>query len=247
MVAKAIILIPARLRSVRLPNKPLARISGEAMITHVARRAVEADIAPVCVAAGDSEIVDEVQRAGFDAVLTDSDLPSGSDRCIAALNALAKKAEGSSYDIVINLQGDMPNIEADALRLVLAALEASDADCATLVHRCSAAQIADENQVKAVLALDERVDYPRCLYFSRHALPFGAGVVWGHIGIYAWRVAALLEFASLAPTPLERREKLEQLRALENNMVIVAAKTKHPPISVDSPEDLERARKEMEG
>ena len=242
-MAKVIILIPARLEARRLPNKPLAQIAGAAMITHIARRAHLADIAPVLVAAGDAEIVEEVKKAGFEAVLTDPALPSGSDRCVAALKAL--QAGGEDYDIVINLQGDMPNIEPEAIRAVFTALDGQDADCATLVHPCSPQQIADNNQVKAVLALEETAPYPRCLYFSRNAIPSGAGTIWGHIGIYAWRYASLMEFASLAPTPLEKREQLEQLRALENNMVMIAAKIKNPPISVDAPADLERARKEM--
>jgi 3-deoxy-manno-octulosonate cytidylyltransferase (CMP-KDO synthetase) len=237
---EAIILIPARLAAERLPTKPLADIAGEAMILHIVRRAVEAGIAPVYVAAGDSEIVEAVEAAGFQALLTDPALPSGSDRCVAALKAL-----GKNYDIVINLQGDMPNIEAASIAAVYDGIMASDADCATLVHRCTPEQKQDPNQVKAVLALEGQADYPRCLYFSRSCIPSGTGEVWGHVGLYAWRAASLLEFASLPPTPLEQREKLEQLRALENNMIITAAKTSSPPISVDRAEDLERARKEM--
>lgn len=240
-MSKPIILIPARMAAQRLPNKPLADIGGEPMILHIVRRAKEANIGAVCVAAGDSEIVAAVSNCGFQAVLTDPALPSGTDRCVEALKII-----GGDYDCVINLQGDMPNISTEAIKLSYEALKASDdADCATIIHPCNAKDANDPNQVKAVLALDGTAKFPRCLYFSRSPIPNGSNNFWGHIGLYAWRPTSLLKFAQLKPTPLEQSEKLEQLRALENNMVIVAGKIKNPPISVDSPADLELARKVM--
>lgn len=240
-MSKPIILIPARMAAQRLPNKPLADICGEPMILHIVRRANEANIGEVCVAAGDSEIVEAVSNCGFKAVLTDPALPSGTDRCVEVLKML-----DGDYDCVINLQGDMPNVSPESIRLSYEALMASDeADCATIIHPCSPKEAQNPNQVKALLALEGTAKFNRCLYFSRQAIPYGTNNFWGHIGLYAWRPASMLKFAQLKPTPLEISEKLEQLRALENNMVIVAGKIKSPPISVDSPADLELARKVM--
>ena len=248
VMAKPIILIPARMASGRLPGKPLAEIGGEAMIVHMARRAEAAGIAPVVVAAGDNVIVEHVEKAGFRAVLTASDLASGSDRCAAAL---AQIERGAAYDVIINLQGDMPNIAAAAISACYEALIESGgaggagADCATLVHLCDAAGRENPDQVKAVLAHHAAGRYPKAIYFSRAAVPSGEGDIWGHVGIYAWRRESLLKFSGLAPSPLEKRERLEQLRAIENDMVIIAAKIDTPPLSVDSEADLARAREIM--
>lgn len=242
---KSLIIIPARLASQRLPNKPLALIGSEAMIVHVARAGAGVEGAQVLVAAGDREIKEVVEKAGFEAILTDPVLPSGSDRCVAAIQQLQDRGVDVP-EVVINLQGDMPNITPDSIRTVQQVLEESDCDCATLVHPCTPAQETDPNQVKAVLAQSAAgATYPRCLYFSRATIPAGEGTIWGHVGIYAWRLASLLEFARLPPSPLEKREKLEQLRALENNFVLRAAMIDEPPLSVDSPEDLEHAKRLM--
>jgi 3-deoxy-manno-octulosonate cytidylyltransferase (CMP-KDO synthetase) len=238
-VSRPIVLIPARLASTRLPDKPLADINGVPMIVRVWQRAMAADIGPVAVAAAEPEIVSAVEAAGGRAVLTDPALPSGSDRIHAALGLLDPDGR---HDAVVNLQGDLPAIDPAALRTVLAAL-APGVDIATL-----AAEIAEErertdpNVVKAVLALPPGARCGRALYFTRATAPTGPGPLWHHIGIYAYRRAALARFVSLPPSPLELRERLEQLRALEAGMRIDAAIVDTIPHGVDTPADLERVR-----
>ena len=242
-MANPIILIPARMASARLPDKPLALIGDAAMIIHVARRATEAGIAPVVVAAGDEVIAEAVKKEGFRAVLTPPELPSGSDRCLAALDEI--DAQGD-YDIIVNLQGDMPDIAPEAICACYEVLASGAADIATLVAPCDEDQKHNPDQVKAVLSQsEERQNHARVLYFSRALVPSGAGEVWGHIGLYAWRRAALMKFSSLPPSRLELRENLEQLRALEAGMAIEAAIIDRPPLSVDSLADLEKAREVM--
>ena len=236
-----ILLIPARLASTRLPAKPLADIGGVPMIVRVLRQAEAAGLGPVAVAAGDAEIAAAVKAAGGQAVLTDPDLPSGSDRIHAALEKLDPQR---CHDVVINLQGDLPALDPAKIRAVAAALEDSGADIATL-----AAQIADPSErdnpsvVKAVVAWDEDGMRGRALYFTRATAPTGDGPLFHHVGIYAYRRDALTRFVGLPPSPLEMREKLEQLRALEANMSIAVARVDSVPLSVDTPSDLERARK----
>ena len=239
-----IILIPARMASARLPDKPLALIGDTAMIIHVARRAALAGIGPVVVAAGDEVIAEMVKKEGFRAVLTPPDLPSGSDRCLAALDEI--DSEGA-YDIIVNLQGDMPDIAPEAICACYEVLASgtATADIATLVAPCAEDQKHNPDQVKAVLSQNEGQNHARVLYFSRALVPSGAGEVWGHIGLYAWRRAALVKFSSLPPSGLELRENLEQLRALEAGMVIETAIIDRPPLSVDSLTDLEKAREVM--
>lgn len=235
-----IVIIPARLAATRLPNKPLADIEGVPMIVRVLRQAQAAGVGPVAVAAGDSAIVDAVEAAGGRAVLTDPDLPSGSDRIIAALAELDPEGR---HDVVINLQGDMPFLKASALT-DCARLLADHADCdiATIVEAETSPEIrTNPDAVKAVLALQPDGRSGRALYFTRSTL-YGDGPVWHHHGVYAYRRDALLRFAAAPPSPLERREKLEQLRAMELGMTIWAAVVDATPISVDNPADLERAR-----
>jgi 3-deoxy-manno-octulosonate cytidylyltransferase (CMP-KDO synthetase) len=235
-----VVIVPARMASTRLPGKPLADINGEAMIVQVWRRAMEADVGPVVVACAEREIFDVVNDAGGKAVITRADHPSGSDRAFEALNNI--DPEGL-HDAVINVQGDLPTIEAEAVRAVLRPLEQPDADIATLVS-----QITDEdekdnpNVVKAVLSMVDGADIGRALYFSRQRVPSGEGPLFHHIGLYAFRRAALERFVKLAPAPLERRERLEQLRALEAGMRIDAALVDTVPLGVDTPADLQRAR-----
>jgi 3-deoxy-manno-octulosonate cytidylyltransferase (CMP-KDO synthetase) len=236
---RPIVLIPARLASTRLPNKPLADIHGKPMIVRVWERAMAAGIGPVAVAAAEPEIVQAVESAGGRGILTDPALPSGSDRIHAALGQLDP---GASHDVVVNLQGDLPAIDPAALRAVVEALGA-EADIATL-----AAEIVEErertdpNVVKAVLALPPGGRTGRALYFTRATAPTGPGPLWHHIGIYAYRRAALARFVGLPPSPLEQRERLEQLRALEAGMRIDAAVVDTIPLGVDTPADLERVR-----
>ncbi|MBL8773522.1 MAG: 3-deoxy-manno-octulosonate cytidylyltransferase [Phenylobacterium sp.] len=235
-----IVLIPARMAATRLPGKPLADIGGTPMIVRVLRQALAADMGPVVVAAGDPEIVAAVEDAGGRAVLTDPGLPSGSDRILAAL---AEVDPAARHDVVINLQGDMPFVGASVL-LDCGALLATHASCdiATLVApETSAADRANPDVVKAVLAMEPDGRSGRALYFTRSTL-YGEGPVWRHIGIYGYRRGALQRFNAAPPSPLERREKLEQLRAMELGLTIWAAVADAAPISVDSPADLERAR-----
>lgn len=238
----AIVVIPARLAATRLPGKPLADIGGAPMIVRVWRQAVAAGAGPVAVAAGDPEIVRAVTEAGGRAVLTDPDLPSGSDRILAALSELDP---GRVFDQVINLQGDMPFVAPALVSACARLLAETPCDIATLVApETSAADRANPDVVKAVLAMrDERCG--QALYFTRSTL-YGDGPVWRHIGVYGYRRAALEAFNAAPPSPLERREKLEQLRAMELGLSIWAAVAEAAPISVDTPADLAQARAHAE-
>jgi 3-deoxy-manno-octulosonate cytidylyltransferase (CMP-KDO synthetase) len=194
----------------------------------------------VVVAAGEAEIVAAVEAAGGRALLTDPDLPSGSDRIWAALKAMDPKA---SHDVVVNLQGDLPALDPAQLKAVVGALEKSGADIATLAAPIdNEADRANPAVVKAVVAWDARERLGRALYFTRACAPTGEGALYHHVGLYAYRRAALESFVALPPSPLERREKLEQLRALEAGMSIAVARVDEAPLSVDTPADLERAR-----
>lgn len=235
-----IVLIPARMASTRLPGKPLADIGGVPMIVRVWRQAVAAGVGPVVVAAAEREIADAVEAAGGRAVLTAPDLPSGSDRIFAALEALDSRAE---HDVVINLQGDLPALDPEAVRAVASALAETGADIATLAAEIdNDADRDNPNVVKPVVAWETDGQRGRALYFTRARAPHGDGALFHHIGIYAFRRGALARFVTLAPSPLERREKLEQLRALEAGMSIAVARVDKVPLSVDTQEDLERAR-----
>lgn len=235
-----IILIPARMAATRLPGKPLADIGGLPMIVRVLRQAQAANAGPVAVAAGDPEIVEAVRAAGGRAVLTDPELPSGSDRILAALAELDPDVR---HDVVINLQGDMPFVAPDVLA-ACAGLLAREPACDISTVVAPEASIADRNNpdvVKAVLALQADGRSGRALYFTRSTL-YGDAPIWRHVGIYGYRRAALSAFNAAPPSPLERREKLEQLRAMELGLSIWAAVAEDAPISVDNPSDLDRAR-----
>jgi 3-deoxy-manno-octulosonate cytidylyltransferase (CMP-KDO synthetase) len=235
-----IILIPARMAASRLPGKPLAVIEGTAMIVRVLRCALAADIGPVAVAAGDAEIAQAVTAAGGRAVLTDPALPSGSDRIGAALEELDPHGR---HDVVINLQGDMPFAKPQVLAACASLLnDQAGCDIATVVApEAGAADRTNPDIVKAVIALPQGAAAGRALYFTRSAL-YGEGPVWRHVGLYAYRRAALIAFNAAPASPLERRERLEQLRALELGLCIWAAVAQAAPISVDTPADLEAAR-----
>ena len=235
-----IVIIPARMASTRLPGKPLADIGGKPMVVHMLERGREADIGPVAVACGDPEIAAAVQAAGGRAVLTDPSLPSGSDRVHAALKELDPDA---IHDIVVNLQGDFPTLDPNGLRLVITPLADPAVDIGTLV-----VPINDEIEattvsfVKAACAFAPGQTVAPALYFSRQPIPWGLGPRWHHVGIYAYRRAVLDRYVALPPSPLEQREQLEQLRALENGMRIACVRMEHGPFGVDTAEDLERAR-----
>lgn len=223
----------------RLPGKPLADIGGKPMILRAWEQAAKSGL-PAVVAAGDPEIVEAVQAAGGRAVLTDPALPSGSDRVLAALNAVDPEGR---HDAVINLQGDMPFADP-SIPTTCAALLAAEAACdiATLVAlEAEASDRSNPDVVKAVLALGEGETSGRALYFTRSTL-YGDGTVWRHVGVYGYRRAGLERFCAAPPSPLERREKLEQLRALEMGLSIWAAVIDQAPLSVDNPADLEAAR-----
>ncbi|MBO0711642.1 MAG: 3-deoxy-manno-octulosonate cytidylyltransferase [Acetobacteraceae bacterium] len=227
--------------STRLPGKPLADIHGRPMIAHVLDRAREARIGPVVVACAEAEVADAVRAAGGIAVLTDPLLPSGSDRVHAAL-ALLDPHE--THDVVVNLQGDLPTMPAAQLRAVITPLADPTVDIATLVAPIeSEEEAAAPSVVKAACAFDPDASIAPALYFSRAPIPAGQGPRWHHIGVYAYRRAALAAFVGLPQSPLERREKLEQLRALEAGMRIACARVEHAPFGVDTPADLERARR----
>ncbi len=238
-----IVMIPARMASTRLPGKPLAEIAGEPMIVHVWRRAIEADVGPVVVASAEPEIADAVAAAGGRAVLTRPDHPSGSDRAFEALSAVDSQG---AHDAVINLQGDLPDIDPAMIAAVLAPLAEPEVDIATLATELVDPSERDNPAVpKPVLSLQPGARVGRALWFSRLPAPGGAGPMYHHIGIYAYRRAALERFVALPPAPLEQREKLEQLRALENGMRIDAALVDSVPVGVDTPADLARIRELM--
>ncbi|HEY8017563.1 MAG TPA: 3-deoxy-manno-octulosonate cytidylyltransferase [Dongiaceae bacterium] len=237
---KPLIVIPSRMASTRLPGKPLADIHGEPMIVHVWRRAMEAGIGPVLVAAGEAAIAQAVEAAGGNAVLTRPDHPSGSDRVFEAIGRFDPTGR---HDVIVNLQGDLPMVEPAALSAVLEPLAEPAVDIATLaIEIRDAAERVTPSIVKAVAALGPDRRVARALYFTRVACPSGDGPLYHHIGIYAYRRAALARFVQLPPGRLEQREKLEQLRALEAGMRIDVALVDMVPFGVDTPADLERAR-----
>ena len=237
-----LVLIPARMAATRLPGKPLLDIAGVPMIVHVLRRAMEANIGRVAVATDTPEIAAAVKAHGAEAVMTRPEHPSGSDRIFEALERLDP---GRKADIVINLQGDFPTISPDNIRDVLPPLTDSAVDIATLAAEIHTEEEAtNPNVVKAVGSPigDRRL---RALYFTRARSPHGDGPRYHHIGLYAYRRAALERFVRLPPSPLERQEKLEQLRALEAGMRIDVTIVDTVPRGVDTPADLETARRHL--
>ncbi|UMM08575.1 3-deoxy-manno-octulosonate cytidylyltransferase [Gluconobacter frateurii] len=237
---RPIIVIPSRLASTRLPRKPLADIGGLPMIVRVAKRALEAKIGKVVVAAGDQDILNAVSGLeGVQGVLTDSSLASGSDRVHAALEQVDPARE---HDVVINLQGDLPLIEPASLTAVLEPLKQGGFDIGTLASPVQSEWERNAEQVVKIACDFGDASVARALYFSRMPIPWGTGLHWHHVGVYAWRREALERFVSLPPSALEQRESLEQLRALEAGMTIGCARIEHAPQGVDTPEDLERVR-----
>ena len=237
---QVLVLIPARMASTRLPGKPLADIAGAPMIVQVARRAAEAEVGRVVVAVDHQDIYDAVVAAGFEAVMTRADHQSGSVRIREAM--LKVDPEGKARTI-INVQGDLPTIDRATVRAALRPLENASTDIATLTT-----EILDEEE-KTKPSVVKIVGSPlsetrlRALYFTRATAPYGEGPLYHHIGLYAYRRAALEAFVSLPPSTLERRESLEQLRALEAGMRIDAEIVDTVPLGVDTPADLEKARR----
>jgi 3-deoxy-manno-octulosonate cytidylyltransferase (CMP-KDO synthetase) len=250
-VQDTLVAIPARLKATRLPDKPLADIHGAPMIVHVWRRAMEAQVGRVIVATDSAAIADAIRQAGGEAVMTRDTHTTGSDRIH---EALTKIDPGGLIKFVVNLQGDLPTLEPRLVRDCMVPLATDGVDIATLVAEIhEPGERTNPNVVKAVgtpvdLATGAVADHAaapqrlRTLYFTRATAPTGDGPLYHHIGIYAYRRAALDRFVSLPPAPLERRERLEQLRALENGMRIDAMVVTTVPLGVDTPDDLERAR-----
>lgn len=233
--------IPARMASQRLPGKPLADIHSMPMIVHVWRRAVEADAGPVVVACAEPEIAEAITAAGGKAVLTRPDHPSGSDRVFEAVTIADPDAK---HEIIVNIQGDLPTLDPAQVRAVLTPFESGDWTMTTPVTAIiSPEEVLSFQVVKAVASFVDNASVGRALYFSRNVVPSGEGPLWHHIGMYGYRREALATFVSMPPTPLEKRERLEQLRALEHGMSIAAVRVPGPaPFGVDTPADLERAR-----
>ena len=234
-----LVLVPARLAATRLPRKPLADICGEPMVVHVWRRAMEADVGPVVVAADSAEIADAVHAAGGRAVLTRPDHPSGSDRIQEALAAVDPDGR---FDVVVNLQGDLPTIDPASVRASLTPLRDADVHISTLAALISAEEEKTNPNVVKVVGSHIAADRLRALYFTRATAPWGDGPLYHHIGLYGYRRSALAAFVALPPSQLEQRERLEQLRAIEAGMRIDAMVVGAVPLGVDTPEDLERAR-----
>ncbi len=237
-----IVLIPARMASTRLPGKPLAEIHGEPMIVQVWRRAIEADIGRVVVAAGEDAIVRAIVEVGGEAVVTDPSHPSGTDRISEALRRIDPDG---AHDMIVNLQGDLPVLEPKTVRTAIEALaRVGDADMGTVacaIHDPGDLMETSVNKVVAAWEQDGR--FGRALYFSKWPVPWGDGEVFHHIGIYTYRRAALDRFVALPPSPLEKRERLEQLRALEAGMRIEVGRVETVPLGVDTPAQLEQARR----
>lgn len=238
-----IVLIPARMASTRLPGKPLADIAGAPMIVQVMRRALEADVGPVVVATDTPEIAEAVVKAGGTAVMTQADHPSGSDRIHEALQLIDPHGR---HDVIINVQGDLPTINPAIIAASLTPLTDPAVDIATLAAIITRDEEGSEPAVVKAVGAEISPTHLRALYFTRATAPWGDGPLLHHIGLYAWRRTALERFVALPPSPLELREKLEQLRALEAGMRIDIVVVDDVPLGVDTPHDLARARAVLE-
>jgi 3-deoxy-manno-octulosonate cytidylyltransferase (CMP-KDO synthetase) len=245
MQQRALVVIPARMHSTRLPGKPLVDIAGEPMIVHVWRRAMAAGIGRVVVATDTEEIVAAVRKVGGEAAMTRPDHASGSDRVFEAVNRVDPEGD---FEVILNLQGDLPGMEPGLVRACLAPLQEKGPQIATIAAEIrSAADRTDPNVVKAVGSPTGVPGRLRALYFTRATAPAGEGPLYHHFGMYAYRRSALERFVSLRPSALEKREGLEQLRALEDGMRIDVTIVDSVPVEVNTPEDLERARRLLAG
>ena len=241
-MSKALIVIPARMQASRLPGKPLADIAGVPMIVHVWRRAMAAELGRVVVATDSEDIVSAVRKAGGEAIMTRPDHASGSDRVFEAVNKVDPEGD---QEFIVNLQGDLPTLEPRLVRACLAPLATKGVHIATLA--CEIAEEAEKTNPNVVKVVGSPVGPTRlrALYFTRATAPAGDGPLYHHIGIYAYRRNALDRFVSLRPSTLERRERLEQLRAIEDGMRIDVELVDTVPLGVDTPADLERARQQL--
>jgi 3-deoxy-manno-octulosonate cytidylyltransferase (CMP-KDO synthetase) len=236
---RILVLIPARMAASRLPGKPLLDIAGLPMIVHVLRRAEAAKIGRVAVATDTPEIAAAVTSHGGEAVMTRADHPSGSDRIYEALGTLDPRGEA---EIVVNLQGDFPTILPDNIKSVLTPLADPAVDIATLAAEIHTEEESTNPNVVKMVGSPLGAGRMRALYFTRATAPWGDGPRYHHIGLYAYRRAALERFVALPPSALERQEKLEQLRAIEAGMRIDASIVPTVPRGVDTPADLETTR-----
>jgi 3-deoxy-manno-octulosonate cytidylyltransferase (CMP-KDO synthetase) len=237
--SSTLLLIPARMGSTRLPDKPLADIHGEPMIVHVWRRACEAKLGPVCVAADDARIVRVIEQQGGQAILTASHHQSGSDRIFEALNLIDPTQK---YQNIVNIQGDLPVLESATVHACAGLLSDSAVDIATVAAEIEREDEKTNPNVVKVVGTPLSAKRLRALYFTRATAPYGQGPLYHHIGLYAYRRHALARFVAQPPSTLELREKLEQLRALEAGMRIDVGLVSTVPLGVDTPDDLKRAR-----
>ena len=238
-MADILILIPARMASTRLPGKPLAEIAGEPMIVHVLRRAQAAKLGAVVVATDSPAVATAVEKSGGSAVMTRADHNSGSDRIF---EALGKVDPDGSAKIIVNVQGDLPTLSPGNIAAALGPLSDQAVDVSTLAAEIRTPAERSNSNVVKVVGTPVGPARLRALYFTRATAPFGEGPLYHHIGLYAFRRSALERFVRLPPSPLEQREKLEQLRALEAGMRIDVTIVDTVPLGVDTPEDLETAR-----
>ncbi|MCP4922767.1 MAG: 3-deoxy-manno-octulosonate cytidylyltransferase [bacterium] len=238
-MSDVLVVIPSRLGSTRLAQKPLADIGGKPLVLHAWHHAMKADVGDVVVACCSEKVADIVTAAGGKAVLTDPALPSGSDRVHAAAQAV-----GNSAKIIVNLQGDLPSIRPETVRGALRPLQDPNVDIGT-VAAIMAPELRDEPGAVSIATHLNEEGLGRALYFSRAPIPWGDGPLYHHIGLYAYRREALDRFVSLPPSPLEKRESLEQLRALEAGLNIGVSLVEEVPLEVNTPEDLERVRSRM--
>ena len=234
-----LVLVPARIASTRLPGKPLADIAGLPMLVQVMKRGQEADIGEVVVATDTQEVADAVHDHGGQAMMTSVEHPSGSDRIHEALQAYDGDGQ---VQTIVNVQGDLPTIDPDSIRASLRPLINPDVMLSTLATEIIREEERDNPNVVKLVGTPAGEGVLRALYFTRATAPTGPGPLYHHIGLYAWRRSALERFVSLPPSALETRERLEQLRALEDGMRVDAALVDTVPLGVDTPEDLERAR-----
>jgi len=241
-MSDVLILIPARMASNRFPGKPLADIVGLPMVVHVLRRAEAAAVGPVVVATDSEAIATAVEKAGGRALMTRSDHPSGSDRIFEALGTV-----GGPARVIVNIQGDLPTVQPEDVRAALSPLADPAVDIATIAAEISDPAERDDPNVVKVVGTPVAPRRLRALYFTRATAPFGEGPLYHHIGLYAYRRAALERFVALPPSFLEQRERLEQLRALEAGMRIDVAIVDSVPLGVDTPAELERARALLTG
>jgi 3-deoxy-manno-octulosonate cytidylyltransferase (CMP-KDO synthetase) len=239
-MARPLIVIPARLGATRLPRKPLLDIAGEPMIVHVWRRAMEAEAGDVLVATDSADIASAIEAVGGKAVMTREDHQSGSDRVFEAVETVDPKGNAK---VIVNVQGDQPLLDSALIRDCLAPLDDPAVDIGTLAMVIAEPSDAIEPSVVKVVGTPAgNPDVMRALYFTRSPAPYGPGPLYHHIGLYAYRRAALARFVSLPPSPLELRERLEQLRALEAGMRIDVKRVDAMPMSVDTPADLDKVR-----